>query len=175
MALLSHQQKLHAATIAKAKVMHRDAVRGLASEVHAELLSGTTSTNELRRMGHPFARRKLSRRGFERTALKGRRRLSVHVRSGVGIAIPKLPINRQTGELARSMRMRAVPNGSASQELQLGFTAEYAKFILGEKGTRRMVARGFQAAKRKLDTRMNKRLSRDLKLMILRAAVSGKA
>lgn len=176
MDLLRHQTGLMRRVEAKAKAMHRAHVRKVATVVVAELLSGSTTTAQLRRMGHPFGRR-TSKRGYQRFADK-KTRVSVKTtgrNAGAGVGIAKLPINRQTGDLVRSLRMRAVPGASAAQSLELGFIAPYAKFVLAKKGTRRMVPRGYQAAKKKIDNRLNKELQRDLRRMILTAAVTGKA
>src|SRR5688572_8509120 len=53
------------------------------------LTSGTVSTAELRRMGHPYGRRRTGtrRRGAQRGSL------------------PRLPIHRQEGALQRSLRV----------------------------------------------------------------------
>jgi hypothetical protein len=161
---------------AKAKKMHQEMVRKAAIHVQAELLSGTTSTRELTNAGHPFARKKLSRRGYRRTRdgfAKGAR-MSEKMRLGAGASFPLLPINKQTGRLAKSARIRAVTPPPGGQSWQLGYTAPYAPFILGPRGTRKMVGRGFQRAKKKIDTRLNKQLGHDIRLMTLRAAVTGR-
>ena len=173
-ALVRAQKSLFAAVEARAKVLHRRMVVEIAKTVTADLLSGTTTTKELRNAGHPFARRKLSRRGYSRTSEKRGHRLSEKVSMGYGQAFPLLPINKQTGRLARSMRLVGAIAPSSAQALSLTMTAPYAPFILGPKGTRRMVARGFQAAKRRIDKKANTKLQHELKRMILAAAVRGR-
>lgn len=78
-------------------------------------VSGRISQYELKRLGHPYARR------------RGRPTLS------------PLPINVQSGRLRRSFRT------FRRRELvtQMQFTARHAKYVLSETGTRRMVPRGF--------------------------------
>jgi hypothetical protein len=82
-----------------------------------KLTSGTVSTAQLRAMGHPFARR--------------------HPGS-----LARLPINRQSGGLQRSIRI--MPRTVAGEEgFQLQFTSPHSKYVLRRMGTRKMVARGF--------------------------------
>jgi hypothetical protein len=174
-------RRLFKETQDKAKAMHRKAVREIADEVAAQV-SGPLKAKDRRRLGHPYARRKFSKRGFERTGprthgIKGYR-MSARLRHGqptVAAAVPLLPINADTGRLRKSLRMRAAPPKDPSgQVLQLGFTAPYAKHVLNPKGTKRMVARGFQKWKAGVDRRKNRELTHELKRMILRAAVHGK-
>lgn len=178
MALLAHQTVLFAQVQEKIKKTHLKAVRGIEEDVRVSLLSGPIKTRELRNMGHPFARRKFSARGFTRERLKGKQRLStkdVGRNAGAAIAIPLLPINRQTGELAKSAAILRFPAGPGGQELRLAYRAPYAKYILAEKGTSKMVSRGFQAAKKKIDKRHNKALEFEIRRIILNAAASGRA
>lgn len=178
MQLLAHQTALFASVEAKAKKMHLQMVREVEVDVRISLLSGPITTRELRYMGHPFARRKYSSRGFMRERLKGRMRLSTKTSGtlkGVSIAVPLLPINRQSGALARSAAILRFPAGQSGQELRLAYRAPYAKHILNPKGTEPMVARGFQVAKKRIDKRHNKALEMRLRLMILTAARTGRA
>lgn len=177
LALLAHQKKLFAKVNEKAKAMHVSAVRDNAKQA-TKLVSGSTSTQELRNAGHPFARRKLSKRGYARTKEPGNRtsRMSEKLRMGAAQAFPLLPINRQSGRLRNSLRMigqaSGIPHG---QTLGLGFTAPHSKYVLGSKGTRKMVSRGYTQAMAKISKKRNKQLEHDLRLMILRAAATGKA
>lgn len=176
LALLSHQQKLFAKVNEKARGMHLAAVRDNAKQATL-LVSGTTSTAQLRNAGHPFARRKMSRRGYARTAEPGNRtsRMSEKLRMGAGQAFPLLPINRQSGRLRQSLRMKGEPSGIPhGQTLSLGFTAPYAKHILAKPGTKRMVARGYVQAMAKASKKRNNQLEAELRLMILQAAVTGR-
>jgi hypothetical protein len=176
MQLLAHQKDVFKQVQARAKAMHKQMVRDVADEVTAQVSGPLTKVDE-RLMGHPFARRRISKRGFERTGprshgIKGHRMSS---RSGAGVAVPLLPINVTTGKLRGSLRMKAAPHSDpAGQVLQLGFTAEYAKYVLSPSGTKKMVARGFQKWKRGIDRRHSRQLAHDINLMALRAAVDGR-
>lgn len=175
---LAHQTRLSGAILDKAKKMHTDMVILMAKEATALVLGGIT-TEELTAMGHPFARRKLSRRGFSRTRnpnVKGRR-LSEKVAGrnvGAAISIPLLPINAQNGRLRKSLRMRSVPPPPGGQIWELGYTTPYAKYVLGRNGTSLMVARGFLQQMEKIGNRRKKLLQHDINLMILRASKTGK-
>lgn len=81
------------------------------------LTSGTVSSERLRKLGHPYARR------------HGRARL------------PLLPIHKQTGQLQRSLRVFR----RAKYEWRLQFTAAHSKHVLRPGGTEKMLARGFWA------------------------------
>lgn len=96
-----------------------------------KLLSGHRSTAELRRRGHPFARR--------------------HLGQGKGRFIPtaKLPINRQSGRLIRGLKMvsrgsigRFVGDGTVTKRVEF-HGVPYSKFVLRKGGTKFMVDRGF--------------------------------
>ena len=178
--LLAAQQHKLARVEANAKAMHLGMVRDIEKRVRVELLSGTTSTQELRNAGHPFARRRHSRRGFTREAMKGGMRLSSRgygkgtrlATRGVGLAIPKLPINNQTGELIASAAILRIAQPSGGQDVRLAYRSPYAKFVLAEKGTRIMVARGYGAAKRRIDREENRRLQYAIRLMTLTVAAA---
>lgn len=108
----------------------------------AELTAGSITTAELRAAGHPFARRKLSRRGFLRERVgRGQRLVSRH---SFGQSFPLLPINRQSGKLQRSLSVRVNRATATEQDIAFHATAPYAKYILAPGGTRLMVARGFR-------------------------------
>jgi len=126
-------------------VMHADMVQDMAKEAET-LTSGTTSTAQLREMGHPFSRRRARSRGGIRKAL-----------ASAGIA--KLPINRQTGRLQRSLRVMRDGEGWRIQ-----FVAPHAKFVLAPGGTRKMVARGFWPEMRKRFKPRNRRLIYEMRL-----------
>jgi hypothetical protein len=85
-------------------------------KIAEELTSGTTSSAELRRMGHPFSRR--------------------HPQN-----FPRLPINRQSGSLQKAIRIvrRVVGN---TEQLFLRVSHPHA-LVLRKEGTSRMVPRGF--------------------------------
>lgn len=103
------------------------------------LTSGTVSSATLAEMGHPFGR----------NPAKGRRKGSMRGN------LPRLPINRQTGALQKSLRIIPTPSG-----WRLQFTAPHSPFILAPGGTRKMVARGFWSA---LRSYMAPSLRRELK------------
>jgi hypothetical protein len=85
-------------------------------KIAIELTSGTTSTAELRRRGHPHSRRRPQ-------------------------GVPRLPINRQTGGLQSAIRIvrRVRANG---EELYLSVNHPHA-VVLAKGGTLTMVPRGF--------------------------------
>jgi len=86
-------------------------------EIAIELTSGTISTEELRRLDHPFSRRRPNAR------------------------IPKLPINKQTGALQDALRIVRQVKGNSVQ-LFLRVNHPHA-IVLNKDGTSRMVPRGF--------------------------------
>jgi len=135
---------------------HREMVKGGVSD-HNAYTKGTVSTEMLKEAGHPFGRKGAGARGIKasvrkkmagkgsfkawQTDKKGNwSRKSTPQISAKGIIKP-LPINRQTGDLRRSLRVSG-PAGS-QQVYRVGFTEKYAGFVLSPRGTKRMVARGF--------------------------------
>lgn len=107
----------YARNLSRSIRMETDQLLGVMHGAAIDLTSGTISTRELRRRGHPFARRG-----------------STSIRT----ATPLLPINFQTGRLQRSLRTFRRPFG-----WQLQFTAPEAKFVLAPGGTKLMVPRKF--------------------------------
>lgn len=122
----------------------------------AELTSGGIKERELRRMGHPFARRSNVSGvvkvlggstgggkgiGRMRGASRGQR-----ARSGIGgKRVPLLPINIQTGRLHASFRVTKGSGGRYRVYADLVSTGvPYAKYILHPSGTRKMIGRGIQ-------------------------------
>lgn len=105
------------------------ALRGLTKtvlETREEMLhltSGNTSTAQLRRMGHPYARNRFP---------SGQTRVS----------LPLLPINRQTGDLQRSLFTFPFTT-ETSFGARLGFDSRHARFVLARGGTRYMLDRLF--------------------------------
>jgi hypothetical protein len=112
--------------------------------------SGRVSTATLRRLGHPFSRAKA--RGFK-GGVSGRVK---------AMGVPKLPINRQTGRLQQSLRMTKVSGGIQSYRLE--FMAPHARYVLAQRGTRKMVARGFWTAVKTDWESRNRQLYYDMKL-----------
>jgi hypothetical protein len=107
------------------------AAQGMVNDMKQEALrltSGTVSSDTLRAMGHPYARRRT----------QGRRR------GGQRGSLPRLPINVQTGTLRKSLRVfKRTSHRGISWQLQ--FTSPHA-IVLSPGGTSTMVARGFWAA-----------------------------
>lgn len=133
-ALAASQARRFAQVRRSMTVMHADMVQDMAKE--AETLTS----------GHPFSRRRARSRGGIRKAL-----------ASAGIA--KLPINRQTGRLQRSLRVMRDGEGWRIQ-----FVAPHAKFVLAPGGTRKMVARGFWPEMRKRFKPRNRRLIYEMRL-----------
>lgn len=146
MAVHSSYKGYSQAMLAKAKRIE-DAMRAANAEIDREMkkaahqaMSGTISTQTLRRLGHPFGR------GRRRATAKVKRagRTVGRVRGSVRGKAPLLPINAQTGKLRRSLRA-SVHGG----EHRLTVNTRYAKFVLGKGGTTKMVDRGFDAYMKK--------------------------
>jgi hypothetical protein len=78
------------------------------------------------------------------------------------MGVPKLPINRQTGRLQQSLRITKVSGGIQSYRLE--FMAPHAKYVLAQRGTRKMVARGFWTAVKTDWESRNRQLYYDMKL-----------
>lgn len=112
-----------------------------AEEDAKELLSGTTTTRELIRQGHPYARKtgpvaRYDPRGATRNQLR---------RGGRGTARP-LPINAQSRRLINSLRRykTRVPGALSAERVGFDYTAAgRSLFVLSPAGTTRMIARGF--------------------------------
>jgi len=123
----------------KIRTAHRDLARhGLAD--YAELLAGGTSTKALARMGHPFGRRAPG----VRVGIKSRRTYAARSRG----YHPLLPINRQSGRLAGSIRIVQVPGksgGGQAFNVGPGPSAGRSMYVLLPSGTRKMVPRGLYA------------------------------
>lgn len=101
-----------------------------------ELTSGTVSTAELRRLGHPFARG--ASVGAPSRLQRGARAPVARMRT--------LPINRQSGRLQKSLGKRKVGGkGPLTRSFDVGTVkgAGRSIYVLMPAGTRRMVARGF--------------------------------
>lgn len=118
------------------------------------LASGNISTKQLTDAGHPFARRNRLSSGRLR---RGRTREIRQARKNIG-RIAKLPINRQTGALQRSMEIRVK---STKDSWKLFFYTDHPHaVVLTPQGTRYMIARGFveELTKRMNSQRMVSRL-----------------
>lgn len=141
--LRARMKKRAAAVLYGMGQAHRDLYQG-GRDDHAQYTSGRVSTAQLRAMGHPFGRKVTGGvRGVQNGATN--RSLSGHAkRKGNQIRrgkLRRLPINRQTGGLRRSF-FQTVEQGP-DRTVEMGFRAPYAAYVLGPKGTRKMVARGF--------------------------------
>lgn len=118
--------------------------RVMALEVKADFVratSGTISTKELRRAGHPFGRSAGGRmRGLAGSVKKGpggRPR-----RGFVRKKYPVNPINRQTGKLQRSIKIRPYFDFRTIQAYDIYADAPYARYVMHPLGTSKMVGRG---------------------------------
>lgn len=127
---------------------HEDIARaGLGDMI--ELTGGRVSQKTLRRLGHPYARGQ-SRSGSisaanavgRYTRRRGSSRAK-NARAGLTGGAPLLPVNRQSGRLQGSMRLRRVSGGV--QSFRVGPTRAAGKSLYGiiPGGTGRVVARGF--------------------------------
>lgn len=90
------------------------------------LVSGNIKTANLREFGHPYAKRHLGRRNTQ------------------VVAVPMLPINVQTGQLRRSLRVFRRTVGKTTR-YQLQFTSPHAS-VLTPGGTEFMRDRSFWKA-----------------------------
>lgn len=125
---LARHQRLRARRVQRSLQVTQAEVVAEIKQKARQLVSGTVSSRELARLGHPFARRSRTAGG------RGRARGS----------LARLPINVQSGQLRESLRVfrRARAGGTA---FQLQFTSPHA-IVLLPGGTRQMVARGFWTA-----------------------------
>jgi hypothetical protein len=175
--LLAKHMHLATAVPKKAKSIHLRRTRETTDRIVRELMSGPLKEADRRRMGFPYARRRLSRLGFQRERLKGGAVLSTKLRGlgkGSGISVPLLPINRDTGGLVASAAILRFPAVGNDQKLTLAFRASYAKYVLSEKGTKSMRARGYTTALKRINKQENKQTVYELRLMILNAAATGR-
>lgn len=128
-ALATHQ-RTRAAKVKRSLESEHGSLVEQAKQDAIKLTSGSVSTKQLRRMGHPFSRRRPQ-------------------------AFPRLPINRQSGQLQKSLRVfRRFDARGLTYQLQ--FTSPHA-VVLRPGGTAIMVARGFWAELRKRHTQRAKR------------------
>lgn len=144
---LAAHQRARAARVKRSLTIEFGSLIEQARADAVTLTSGSVSTEALAQMGHPFGR------SAARTGRPGRMRGS----------LPRLPINLQTGELQRSLRLfRRFDSRGLTYSLQ--FTSPHA-VVLSPGGTSRMVARGFWAEMHKRHKgRAFRRLERALRL-----------
>lgn len=151
------------------RIEHKRLSEDMLETAHKQL-SGSVTTAQLVAMGHPFARRTMSARGFRRESIGGTD-LRMSSKGFAGIGIPKLPINVQKADGLRSKTVLRKSNFGVLQRYDLVFGTRYAQYVLGEKGTKRMVARGFIQYMRKAWTKRNKQLIHDMNLLSLKMRV----
>jgi len=160
---LADAQKRKFGLITKAwRVQHKKTAYSLSREFLA-LTSGTVSSKELARRGHPFGRRRGRITLTAVNTMNGRKvKYRAHKTKSI-TPTPLLPINRQSGRLQRSLRI--IPEGGVGlQSFRIQFTAPHAKFVLAKGGTKRMVARGFQTEMRKRFATLNRQLHYKMRL-----------
>jgi hypothetical protein len=118
------------------------------------LTSGTISTKQLADMDHPFARRNRTAQGRLRPGRSAEIRAA---RKSVG-RIGKLPINRQSGALQKSMQIQIRSSGDVWR--LYFYTNHPHAVVLSPKGTKHMVPRGFleELTRRMTSQRMVSRL-----------------
>lgn len=125
--------------IKRIAIEEHDAMASDIKTAQKSLTSGGITTKKLRELGHPFSRARW------KTLDPMIKRAARKRRQGVG-HVPLLPINRQTGKLQKSLQAKKIKYPDALNVNQIEFTAPHAKFILGAKGTKRMLPRGFAQA-----------------------------
>lgn len=122
---------------------------------------GSLTSKQLRAMGHPFGRiagagSNSGGRGIVKnlsTVTQGTDKRQVSRKGGVR----PLPINRQTGQLYRGIRLDG-PTGR-SKVYRLYSIAPHASFVLHPDGTRRMISRGLKGPRGLLRKRHRARLA----------------
>jgi len=148
-ALANSQRRRFKLTNQSWQISHKRMAEQLMGDFQ-DMTSGKVKTTTLRRLGHPFSRSR---------ARKFKGGVNARINS---IGVPKLPINRQTGRLQRSLSMKQVPGGIQSYRLE--FSAAHAKYVLAQGGTKKMVARGFWTEARKRWDARNRRLIYEMRL-----------
>lgn len=151
-ALARSQAKRFARVERSLKIEHAEMAKQMQGFAVA-LTSGTISSQELARRGHPFGRGK-----GRKTTGKG----ALRMRMGT----PLLPINRQSGRLVKGWRLMP-RRTSGMQSFTLQNVAPHSKFVLSPTGTRRMVPRGFWVAMRKEFKAKNKDTLQRMRYMVL--------
>ena len=141
--LMRAQETRFRKTMMTAEQMFILNVRSAESDLE-EVTSGTVSTSQLRRLGHPFARGASSAESTPKGAMRG---ASKKRRQRVGITgvVPLLPINKQSGKLRGGTFMRRT--SSRPLTFVVGSDVAYAKYIFAPAGTKRMVGRGVMSGK----------------------------
>lgn len=133
--LYKQQVKRFASFNRDIKRMHRDlAEQGLGDA--RELTSGGLSSRQLRAMGHPYGRGAAQGSAAPTGLMRGARLPGMRQR------VRPLPINRQSGLLRGSMRLRSAAGGVQSFVLGSG-GIRYASYVLHPAGTKKMIGRGY--------------------------------
>ncbi|MGV3619120.1 MAG: hypothetical protein ACO1SV_27655 [Fimbriimonas sp.] len=176
MATRRNALELYDAQVRKFRQSGRNAVEawemlpeGAEDDAYA-LNSGTTSSAELARQKHPYARRfgAVPKYDPKNPAREQARR------GGRGTAT-LLPINRQSGRLYKAIERQEtrVPGALSAQRVGFDRTkAQESLFVLSPEGTTRMVARGYwtEIVKR---WRLRNRAFRDVYVRAQRRAMEG--
>lgn len=174
MALLAGQKRQMDAALLAVEAVQARAVREVVDHSD-DLLKGTVSTAQLRRMGHPFSRRKFASlsKGARAAARSQRHQRGRWELRGSGRGnVPLLPINRQTGRLLRDQSLSGAKIGLGRTRWVHRRLAPYAGFVLGPKGTSRMLARGYSQELDRRWKRIQKQAIHDMNLAVLRAATT---
>lgn len=159
-AALAHAHERKFGLIKKAFRVRKKEQATKTADFMRKMVSGTITTKELARRGHPFGR---GRGRFTVTASHGGVRQKFRVRHRKPrIPTPHLPYNEQSGRLKRSLRTIS-EMGGASYRIQ--FTAPYA-FTLGP--TKNTIDRGYRKAVNAYCTSLNRQTTYDMRLDALR-------
>jgi hypothetical protein len=121
-----------------------DLAQGGLADFHSQTV-GTLTKKDLRRIKHPYARLP---RTLNVQKLAGKRGYAEGKKAQVSTRgrVSDLPINKQTGKLKRSIKLRRKQAGGAIV-YHLYATAPYAKFVLNPEGTKYMRPRGLLGPK----------------------------
>lgn len=146
------------------RVEHKKLVHTVADRM-VDMASGRISTKELARRGHPFGRKKGRITMTVKSAATANQRFRAHKTRPV-VPTPLMPINRQSGELIRSLRI--IPeHGGAQQSYRVQFTSPHA-VVLSPGGTKNMVARGYWPAVKRVQKSENAKTVYQMRLLALK-------
>lgn len=118
-----------------------------------DLTRGQLSEKQLRRVGHPYARRARVLNIQKLAGARGQREGKKTQVSARG-RIPDLPINKQTGKLHRGITLTSKAGGMV---YDLYSVAPHARFVLAVNGTTHMRPRGLKGPKGALRKRYKAR------------------
>lgn len=109
-----------------AEVWHKEIAKEAYRDLKDDLLTGKTSSRQLRKEGHPYAKNRLKKAGAQKKGLMAAR--------------PLFPINRQSGRLLGGLYLyESLLIGL--QSFELASAAPHAKYIMDPRGTRKMLGR----------------------------------